>query len=113
MHTLLNGPRGPRTRLLFGLLLATVLLENLSATITWEPIPAEQRTAQPPASAPDAVAEVLYSRIDLTVKSYKATQRNLLRVKVYSERAVEELGKLGVDYAETEQVSGLGARVVH
>lgn len=110
-YTFLTAPRCGLRRIFLGLVLT--LAAPLSGAVTWEPVPPEQRTAQAPSDDPDAVAEMLYWRIDLVVKNYKATQRNLQRVKIYSERAVEELGKLGVEYTENEKISELAARVVH
>ncbi len=84
-----------------------------ASAIVWEPIPAEHKSARPPPTAPDAPAEVLYTRINLVAKDYKSTQRTFQRIKIYSDRATEALGKLGLEYSESERVSELGARVVH
>lgn len=102
--------RGWLRLLVFLVCLPAVMLHG---AVVWEPIPAEQRSATAPASEPEAVAEIVDWRVDLTVKSYKATQKNLQRIKIYSERAIEELGKLGVEYTESEKITDLAARVVH
>ncbi|HEY4299549.1 MAG TPA: DUF3857 and transglutaminase domain-containing protein [Candidatus Didemnitutus sp.] len=101
----------------FGVLLFALLALPGSAVaakaITWESVPAEDRNAKPPAGAPDAPAEILSERVNLLVKDYKAVQRSFIRIKIYSERAIDEVGKIGIDYSDSERVSGLAARVVH
>lgn len=80
---------------------------------TWEPVTPEALAAKPSPGAVEPGAEVLFSRMELDAFDGSTRIRHYRRIKIYEERAIEELGKQEFRMNWKEEIKMLAARIIH
>jgi len=98
--------------LLRGVLVALCPPQALFAKLTWDPVPAEDRQATECRAYPGASAEALFLRLVLVGSGSNDHAEYYKRIKIYRAKAADDIGVLGIDYGEAEQIWEYAARVV-
>lgn len=85
---------------------------NLAAKPKWDPVNPADLAAKDSATIHGVDAEILFSRHTLDNNDRDVTTRNYVRAKIYTQKGVEEQGKLTIERWSDSRLDGLAARVV-
>jgi len=83
-----------------------------TAAAKWDPISPEDLAAKDSATNPGTDVEILDSRVEFSCSETTVRIHHTLRVKIYTQKGVNDRGALDVEWGENEYVTDLVARVV-